>query len=133
MLYLPLTVLVVALYIYHSLWHRSSLLLSFYNFAIFLGYCQFQLWWEKSGDTNSKNYKMIVCLPQVCHCMIIQHVLLLRPLQNVPIRSPTFGITVQALHCSLWVAVFQLLFFFFNFSNVFILAVRKWHKLFKIP
>jgi uncharacterized integral membrane protein len=64
---------------------------------------------KRHKQQSNLDYTMIVCLPQVCHCLIIQHVLHLRPLQNVPIRSPTLLL------------------------QMFILAVRKWHKLFKIP
>jgi hypothetical protein len=44
---------------------------------------------RRHKQQNNLDYTMMVCLPQVCHCLIIQHVLHLRPLQNVPIRSPT--------------------------------------------
>ena len=44
---------------------------------------------RRHEQQNNLNYKMIVCLPHMCHCLIIQHVLHLHPLQNVPIRSPT--------------------------------------------
>jgi hypothetical protein len=44
---------------------------------------------RRHKQQNNLDYTMIVCLPQVCHCLIIQHVLHLRPLQNMPIRSPT--------------------------------------------
>ena len=44
---------------------------------------------RRHKQQNNLDYKRIVCLPQVCHCLIIQHVLHLHPLQNVPIRSPS--------------------------------------------
>jgi hypothetical protein len=85
---LPLTVLVVTLYFYH----RSSLLLSFYNFCNIprlLSISAMMRKLRRHKQQNNLDYTMIVCLPQVCHCLKIQHVLHLRPLQNVPIRSPT--------------------------------------------
>ena len=82
---LPLTVLVVTLYFYH----RSSLLLSFCNIPRLLSISAMMRKLRRHKQQNNLSYKMIVCLPQVCHCLIIQHVLHLHSLQNVPIRSPT--------------------------------------------
>jgi len=47
---------------------------------------------RRHKQQNNLNYKMIMCLPQVCYCLIIQHVLYLHPLQDLSIRSPTFTV-----------------------------------------